>query len=442
MNQNRELNKENVNNLLEAAKNMDKDLKVFGASSHKYELNPVISLEKVQDFEKKYGLKLPPAYVKFLTEIGNGGAGPDYGLYSLEIVEANNSGWLNQDVSKEAFIDEKMTNEMWKKAMGDEDDEYDEDEYDEGEYDDIMSRVYTGMLIIGTQGCTYDTLLMCKGSEYGKIVYIDWNLEGDCPPYLTDMTFEEWYIRFFEEIANGRDVGNYGCYYFGNEEDLIRGYNKEKSVRKKKKFITSLSGFDEFSQSTIDFLMNINDKDVDSERLYTLLRVSNTNGMLLLDKFLAGENKAAASEHLRWIPDDKKDKYYQQILTMLYEENEADKKEILFFFRDCNCRRAADLVRYVMDATNPEDTRETAIYVMGKCKDAKDYIDEFIELMKKESDYLVQEVLLALIDTNLKSPKLTECYEWLVKKHDGGGMMIHTLERLLGRELFDRKKIR
>ena len=420
------LNKETVHNLLQAAKNADKDLKVFGASSHKYQLNPVTTLDKVQEFEKKYGLKLPEAYVKFLTEIGNGGAGPDYGLYSLEKVEAYNSEWLNQNDSKQAFIDENMTPEMWKKVMDECEDEDDDDKYDE-----ILSQIYTGILIIGTQGCTFDTMLMCKGSEYGKIVYIDWNLEGDYPPYLTGMTFEEWYMCFFEEIANGKDVRNYGYYCLGNEDDLIKLYTDAASPKQKKKCIISLSRFSVLSQNTIDFLMNIKDKDVDSERLYTLLRVSNEKGMLLLDKFLAGENKAAASERIRLVPDNKKDKYYHQMLTLLYEEKEADKESILFFLSDCNCRCAADIVKFVMDDTNPENLRRTAIWLMGKCKDVNEYIDEFITLMKNDSYWLVHSALQAAIDAGFKCQKIMECYEWLAEKYKDNSMIRNNLSRVL-----------
>lgn len=35
-------------------------------------------------FEARYNVKLPPEYVFFITQVGNGGAGPYYGLYPLE----------------------------------------------------------------------------------------------------------------------------------------------------------------------------------------------------------------------------------------------------------------------------------------------------------------------------------------------------------------------
>ena len=72
---------------LSQAKAADKDLEVFGASSHKYHLNPPVSEAEVLAFEKKYGVSLPKDYRAFLQTIGDANAqkldvmaGPYYGL--------------------------------------------------------------------------------------------------------------------------------------------------------------------------------------------------------------------------------------------------------------------------------------------------------------------------------------------------------------------------
>lgn len=80
-----------------------------------------------------------------------------------------------------------------------------------------MEQVYAGLIIIGTQGCTYDNLLMGNGSEEGKIVYIDWNLEPEYGPYFTHMTFLEWYENYFREIILGNSVRSYGYIRLGKE---------------------------------------------------------------------------------------------------------------------------------------------------------------------------------------------------------------------------------
>lgn len=68
--------------MLEKAAKADPTYQVFGAGKHKYQLNPSVSLEEVCAFEEEFQIKLPKEYVHFLTEIGNGGAGPYYRFFN------------------------------------------------------------------------------------------------------------------------------------------------------------------------------------------------------------------------------------------------------------------------------------------------------------------------------------------------------------------------
>lgn len=54
----------------------DQRRRVFGAASHQYKLNPSLPVSVVQAFEGRYGVSLPEDYRLFITEVGNGGAGP------------------------------------------------------------------------------------------------------------------------------------------------------------------------------------------------------------------------------------------------------------------------------------------------------------------------------------------------------------------------------
>lgn len=65
-------------------KAQDPDCKVFGANLHQFKLNPVLSEQEIVDLETKYLIKLPDDYRWFLMNIGNGGAGPCYGIMKLQ----------------------------------------------------------------------------------------------------------------------------------------------------------------------------------------------------------------------------------------------------------------------------------------------------------------------------------------------------------------------
>jgi hypothetical protein len=54
--------------------------RIFGSGSHQYKLNPPLAVSVIEAFETRCGISLPNDYRLFITEIGNGGAGPYYGV--------------------------------------------------------------------------------------------------------------------------------------------------------------------------------------------------------------------------------------------------------------------------------------------------------------------------------------------------------------------------
>src|SRR4051812_12907894 len=83
--------------LLQRMQQEDPGFRVFGSEQHHYLLGPTLTEPELRRFEDKAGVKLPNHYRVFLAEAGNGGvrkdsplfmgnsgAGPYYGLLSLE----------------------------------------------------------------------------------------------------------------------------------------------------------------------------------------------------------------------------------------------------------------------------------------------------------------------------------------------------------------------
>jgi hypothetical protein len=73
-----------IHSRLAAARAADPHLRRFGASRHQYRLGRRLSKLSVTAFESAHHVPLPDAYRDFLLKVGNGGAGPDYGLFPLD----------------------------------------------------------------------------------------------------------------------------------------------------------------------------------------------------------------------------------------------------------------------------------------------------------------------------------------------------------------------
>src|SRR6185436_1357225 len=58
-------------------------LGVFGERAHAYRMHPALSEVDLAAFESRYRVRLPADYREFLQRVGNGGAGPAYGLFML-----------------------------------------------------------------------------------------------------------------------------------------------------------------------------------------------------------------------------------------------------------------------------------------------------------------------------------------------------------------------
>lgn len=421
---------EYIKSLVKRAEELDCNGEIFGVRGHKYILNPVVSMDEVREFENKYGIKLPEEYVFFLTKVGNGGAGPYYGLYSLEKL----SSYLQYDnaICNKEIINNELTKESWK-SLFDECDDYDDDEYE-----DITDKISGGLLVIGTQGCTYDNLLMLSGSEAGKIVYIDWNLDPDYGPVLIDMTFLEWYENFFREIIRGNNLTAYGYSRLGSESKLVSDYNKALEDNKRN-ILMSFYRFYSVNSDTLEFLKCRDSQFMDQIRLDLLFKFDENAGIEMFDSFIKGENLEAAISCARRIPKNLKDNYYSEMIKLLYNKELGNKDKVIFYLKDCRSLLAKDLVDFAKDKSITDERRKTAIWAMGKASDKMDYLDDFISFMKNDSYWIAHTALQAMCRE--KDEKLVEAYKEVFIKYRKDSLMRSNLKIAFASNGIDMKGI-
>ena len=219
--------------LLGQAKAKDPDLARFGAYSHQYKLAAPAGEEAIQEFEEQQGIRLPEEYRDFLMLVGNGGAGPYYGLYGLKALKEDLSD-SHGGVMEEPVIYPKMSEEEWDR-MAD----------PEGRRKGEEVHPYAGILPIGTQGCTLMTGLMLAGPYRGQVVYYDEDFCG--PPFFArEKGFLEWYERWLREVIAGyneEEVG-FGLNMDGTPVRLMELYQQTDNPEEKTEIIESFYKFE------------------------------------------------------------------------------------------------------------------------------------------------------------------------------------------------------
>lgn len=157
----------------------DPDYKIFGARRHRHRLGPRLSAREVAAVETEIGIELPASFRTFLTEVGNGGAGPSYGLYGLEEairLDAKEFPERPPDFYTTPFPHPAN----WDPPPGDQPDDYEE------------ARWVTGSLALAEFGCgAFYRLVLNDGQVWFDDRCSDAGIvrEGD---------FSEWYLSWLE----------------------------------------------------------------------------------------------------------------------------------------------------------------------------------------------------------------------------------------------------
>ncbi len=201
--------------LTERARHLDFELKLYGARQHRYEFAPVLPLTEVRDFEKRHRITLPSGYVEFLTQVGNGGAGPDFGIFSLDELEfcnfyTHSNRCVPQALAKAepdyfdfsyttahtpVVLDSALTERKWEglctelqklNTYG-----------SEAAYERKRRELYNGVLQIVHTDAPFCPSLICQGDRSGEILEFSHDLEM---PRFSDKTFEEWLLGYFESV--------------------------------------------------------------------------------------------------------------------------------------------------------------------------------------------------------------------------------------------------
>lgn len=199
---------------------------VFGAGKHGYRLNPPLPEHEVAVFEAEHGIRLPESYRTFLLEVGDGGAGPSYGLLRFADAYAEVS---------DSFPGHLRAPSPFRPGQW-----YEDDWWDGFWGPDDRPDPVQGTLAVVHHGCTGYTNLVVSGPGRGRLVNLD--LNGVPAPYvLEDEDFLAWYHRWLDELLAGYDVTEFGHKIPGGEDTLLAVLTGDPEPRRRAKAAYSVA---------------------------------------------------------------------------------------------------------------------------------------------------------------------------------------------------------
>jgi hypothetical protein len=187
----------------------DRTFAVFGAETHSYQLHRPLTVEAVLAFEGDLEIALPEDYRQFLTEIGNGRAGPYYGVFGLGEMDAGWSYKFWKEMVDVGDVSRPFPHTgPWNDLTGQPDCERDGTEESDRLWDAFERHYYNpanfnGAIPICHVGCAYRQWLVVTGAEAGHVWCDDIADYGGLYPLsekgFTRVTFCQWYRNWLDE---------------------------------------------------------------------------------------------------------------------------------------------------------------------------------------------------------------------------------------------------
>ena len=145
----------------------DEKREIFGAWNHQYILNPCLSKKEVAQFEAEHNIQLPTDYRAFLLQVGNGGAGPNYGMYRLDKC-LDQLGVVRANAHPERPFPHTKRWSAWYQLQC---------EQERHDY---------GLIVLSDEGCGMTSVLIVSGAEKGHVWKDDRANNGEIFPLCLD----------------------------------------------------------------------------------------------------------------------------------------------------------------------------------------------------------------------------------------------------------------
>ncbi|MEU9111069.1 SMI1/KNR4 family protein [Streptomyces sp. NPDC048483] len=163
---------------------LDPERAAFGADTHRYQLAPALPEAEVRAFEEGHGIELPAAYRSFVTKVGNGPAGPSYGLMPLTVPRPEaGDDWAVDDEWAEDRLPGRLA------------EPFPLTEPLPGRIGAPADELTRGTLMLAEEGCGMFIRLILNGQRAGEV----WRMDPDWGGFVpASPGFRTWYTEWLQ----------------------------------------------------------------------------------------------------------------------------------------------------------------------------------------------------------------------------------------------------
>lgn len=328
-----------------------------------------------------------------------------------------------------------------------------------GDEESEEEKILGGVLLIGTQGCSFETAIVIEGEFRGRIVNLDFDLYK--PVFAFESNFLDWYERWLDEVISGElkdGGGGFGYYMGGSASELLQIYEEARNrgdTELKNDCLDALTHkAPRFETQILDKIESFIKNEAYSEDFARLTSILCANDFARGKAYLA---HLAQIDYLlflqiiRWWAKDKKaasrefmsiaDENAEQILNQKDEERAAQTFSFYtYLLENAKLDYGAKIEHF---ATSPNySIRVTCFYALGQLKNKSKYLKTLILGLSDEEPYVVTIALQAvcgLTDERLL-PHLKAIAQRFLK--DDENFVVTNLNRVLEPYGLDNKKIK
>ncbi|MCP4150403.1 MAG: HEAT repeat domain-containing protein, partial [bacterium] len=277
-----------------------------------------------------------------------------------------------------------------------------------------IAKIFSGLLPIGSQGCTYLHAVVVNGSYKGRIVYLDVDLQK--PKFAYEKNFLDWYERWLDEIISGVLISEsptwFGYSRGGDDKQLLDIYYASENPETKIEALSGLLKLNQVCEASCLKLLELcsdGNPEVRHRAVGLLTKFNYPMAVESLRKHINGDDRdcIAACRSIASYAKKMSGKWIdclKQRLPRLNDEEAFHSLTCLLLESKIDC--SDDLKPFCFHKN--EEIRVRVFYVFGELKKKSSLVELFLLGLRDPSSRVVHATIQAL--SGVRDKRLLKAY--------------------------------